>query len=145
MKIVLQRVKNASVSVDGTIPGSINHGFMLLLGVEQNDTEKEADWLAEKCAHLRIFSDENGKMNKSITDINGEALVVSQFTLSGDCSKGRRPNFLSAATPEMGEQLYNYFIKKLRSHIHTVKTGIFGAMMQVSLINDGPVTILLNR
>lgn len=145
MKIVLQRVLKASVSVDGTVSGSINRGIMLLLGVENDDTEKDADWLAEKCAYLRIFSDKNGKMNESVYDINGEALVISQFTLSGDCSKGRRPNFLSAAAPEKGEKLYNHFVAKLRSYLHKVQTGIFGAMMQVSLTNDGPVTILLER
>lgn len=145
MKIVLQRVLKASVSVDGTVSGSINRGIMLLLGVEQNDTERDADWLAEKCAYLRIFSDKNGKMNESVSDICGEALVISQFTLSGDCSKGRRPNFLLAAPPEKGEKLYNYFVDKMRSYIFNVQTGIFGAMMQVSLINDGPVTILLER
>ena len=145
MKIVLQRVLKASVSVDGTVSGSIGRGIMLLLGIEQDDTEKEADWLVEKCANLRIFSDKNGKMNESVSDINGEVLVVSQFTLSGDCSKGRRPNFLSAAPPEKGEKLYNYFVDKLRSSLHKVHTGIFGAMMQVSLINDGPVTMILER
>jgi D-aminoacyl-tRNA deacylase len=145
MKVVLQRVSSASVTVDGTVKGSINRGIMILLGVETNDSEKEADWLAEKCAFLRIFEDNDGRMNLSAMDIKGEALVISQFTLCGDCSKGRRPNFLTAAVPEKGEYLYNYFVKMMKSHLSSVETGVFGAMMQVELVNDGPVTISLER
>ena len=145
MKIVLQRVKSASVTVDGTITGSIQKGILILLGVHKDDTEAQADFLAAKCAELRIFPDEEYKMNRSLHDVNGEVLVVSQFTLYGNCKKGRRPSYTNAAPPEKGEQLYEYFVKKMKEHADVVETGIFGAMMDVKLVNDGPVTIILER
>lgn len=145
MKIVLQRVKEASVTVDSQLVASIGPGILLLLGVHVNDTEAEADFLADKCAELRIFTDENGKMNRSLIDINGAALVVSQFTLLGDCAKGRRPSFIAAAPPDKGDALYRHFVKRLKTRIPDVQTGIFGAMMQVKLVNDGPVTLVLEK
>ena len=145
MKIVLQRVSEARVAVDGTIVGSIGRGSMLLLGIHTADTEAEADFLADKCAELRIFPDEDGKMNLSLIDIGGEALVVSQFTLLGNCSKGRRPSFIDAAPPDKGKALYRYFVNKMKKKIGKVETGIFGAMMEVHLVNNGPVTMLLEK
>ncbi len=145
MKLVLQRVKKASVTVDGSITGNIGQGLLILVGVHHEDTTESADFLVKKCSELRIFSDQNDKMNLSVKDIDGEALVVSQFTLLADCSKGRRPNFTSAANPEKGNQLYTYFVKKLREQIRKVETGIFGANMQVELTNDGPVTLILEK
>jgi D-aminoacyl-tRNA deacylase len=145
MKIVLQRVSEACVTVDGNIVGSIDRGIMLLLGIHTGDSEAQADFLADKCAELRIFPDEDGKMNLSLIDIGGEALVVSQFTLLGNCSKGRRPSFIDAAPPEKGNALYRYFVNKLKEKTGKVETGIFGAMMQVYLVNDGPVTMLLEK
>lgn len=145
MKIVLQRVQRAQVTVDGKITGSINKGILILLGVHKDDTEEQADFLAAKCADLRIFSDDQGKMNLSLKEVNGEALVVSQFTLYGNCRKGRRPSYTDAALPDKGEQLYEYFVKKMKEQVTVVQTGIFGAMMDVELINDGPVTIILER
>jgi D-tyrosyl-tRNA(Tyr) deacylase len=145
MKLVLQRVKKASVSVDGSITGNIGPGLLILLGVHEQDTTETADFLVKKCSELRIFSDQNDKMNLSVKDIDGEALVVSQFTLLADCNKGRRPNFTSAANPEKGNQLYTYFVNRLREQIRKVETGVFGANMQVELINDGPVTLILEK
>lgn len=145
MKIVLQRVSKAEVRVEGKKVASIKKGVLILVGVDLNDTEENANYLAEKCANLRIFSDGQDKMNLSLLDINGEALVVSQFTLLGDCSKGRRPSFISAAPPEKGRKLYEYFVNKLKTLINKVETGIFGAMMEVELINDGPVTFILKK
>ena len=145
MKIVLQRVSSASVTVDGKCTGSIERGILLLVGVEPADETAQADFLADKCIHLRIFPDDNGKMNRSLLDIQGAALVVSQFTLLGDCTKGRRPSFIGAAAPDKGRTLYNHFTEKLREQLTTVQTGVFGAHMEVSLVNDGPVTLLLER
>jgi D-tyrosyl-tRNA(Tyr) deacylase len=145
MKIVLQRVKQCTVSVNRKAAGRIGKGILLLVGVDQNDTPAQADFLAEKCANLRIFPDESGKMNLSAVDVSGEALVVSQFTLFGDCDKGRRPNFSRAAGPDKGKMLYDYFVERLRTYIPKVETGIFGAMMDVELINDGPVTLILEK
>jgi D-tyrosyl-tRNA(Tyr) deacylase len=145
MKLVLQRVKKASVSVDGSITGNIGPGLLILLGVHEQDTTETADFLVKKCSELRIFSDQNDKMNLSVKDIDGEALVVSQFTLLADCNKGRRPNFTSAANPEKGNQLYTYFVNRLREQVRKVETGVFGANMQVELINDGPVTLILEK
>ena len=145
MKIVLQRVSEANVTIDGSIVGSIGRGVLLLVGVQTGDSQTKADFLADKCAELRIFPDDEGKMNRSLIDIGGEALVVSQFTLLGDCSKGRRPSFIHAAPPEAGNALYRYFIDRLAMKVNKVETGIFGAMMQVYLINDGPVTMLLEK
>ncbi|MBN1308407.1 MAG: D-tyrosyl-tRNA(Tyr) deacylase [Chitinispirillaceae bacterium] len=145
MKIVLQRVNKAAVTVDDTTTGSIGRGVLLLVGIHANDTEAEAAFLADKCADLRIFPDENGKMNCSLVDIAGAALVVSQFTLLGDCGKGRRPSFIAAAPPEKGDALYRHFVERLKMRVANVQTGVFGAMMQVELINDGPVTMILER
>ncbi|MFH2067430.1 MAG: D-aminoacyl-tRNA deacylase [Pseudomonadota bacterium] len=143
MKAVIQRVKQSSVTVDGKIVGSIQRGMLILLGVSQEDRESDAGYLADKIANLRIFEDAAGKMNLSLLDTGGEALVVSQFTLLGDCRKGRRPSFIDAAPPEKAGQLYEYFIQMLRGMGVPVQTGIFRAMMDVSLVNDGPVTLIL--
>jgi D-aminoacyl-tRNA deacylase len=145
MKIVLQRVKHCTVTVDEKVVGKIGRGLLILLGVAPNDTPAQADFLAEKCAFLRIFPDESGKMDRSVVDVAGEALVVSQFTLFGDCSKGRRPSFADAAGPEKGKELYDYFVNKLKTYISNVETGMFGAMMDVELVNDGPVTLILEK
>lgn len=145
MKAVIQRVTQSSVSVDGEIIGSINQGFMILLGVEQGDTEQDADKLVKKIPFLRIFEDENGKMNLSCLDIDGEMLVISQFTLCADCSHGRRPSFTKSAPPDIANSLYEYFKAELKkSGVKKVDSGSFGADMKVSLINDGPVTIVLD-
>lgn len=145
MKIVLQRVAWARVRVGSAVCGEINKGILILLGIGKNDTEQHADALAQKCSRLRIFSDDSGKMNLSLGDVGGSALVVSQFTLLGDCGKGRRPSYSEAADPIKANQLYEYFVKKSRETIPDVKTGIFGAMMEVELLNDGPVTLLLEE
>jgi len=145
MKAVIQRVKSASVTVDEVVAGRIGQGIMVLLGVEKGDSEARADWLAEKIAGLRIFSDEQGKMNLSVRDIGGALLVVSQFTLAGNCSKGKRPSFDTAAPPDEGQRLYEYFVGAARLLGLPVETGIFQADMQVALVNDGPVTFVLER
>lgn len=145
MKAILQRVTSASVEVEGKITGEIKNGFLVLLGVAQGDTEKEADALAAKISTLRVFTDDNDKMNLSLADINGGVLVISNFTLYADCSHGRRPSFIAAARPEVAEPLYEYFCKKLSDNgVAVVEKGIFGADMKVSLLNDGPVTIDLD-
>ena len=145
MRIVLQRVKSASVSIEGTVVGEINQGFLLLVGVGPDDTRDDASYLARKIAGMRIFSDENGKMNLSIDQVGGKILSVSQFTLFADTKKGNRPAFTGAASPEVAKQLYEEFNDILRKEYGlTVETGEFGADMQVSLVNDGPVTILLD-
>ena len=145
MKAILQRVSCASVTVNGAVVGKISQGFLILLGVEQGDDEKEASVLADKTAGLRIFTDQNDKMNLSLADIDGEVLVISNFTLCADCSHGRRPSFIAAARPEQAEPLYEYFCQRLReAGVKKVAQGIFGADMAVSLINDGPVTIDIN-
>ena len=143
MKIVLQRVTNAQVDVDGKTAGKIGSGLLVLLGVGQGDTEKDCERLAEKIVNLRIFSDENDKINLSLKDIDGEMLVVSQFTLYADCKKGHRPNFLNAAKPDEANCLYEYFISVCKEKVRKVESGIFGADMKVSLLNDGPFTIIL--
>jgi len=145
MKVVLQRVSRASVRVNGAIIASINKGILLLVGIHKDDTAEMAEFLAAKCADLRIFSDTEGKMNLSLKEVNGEALVVSQFTLFGDCSKGRRPSFIDAAPPEKGRALYEHFVVELKKQTSRVDTGIFGAMMEVELVNDGPVTLILEK
>jgi D-tyrosyl-tRNA(Tyr) deacylase len=146
MKIVLQRVKNASVSVDGERISQIGIGLLLLVGVAKGDGEAEAGWLAEKVAGLRIFADDEGKMNLGVLEAGGEILAVSQFTLLADTRKGKRPSFVNAAPPGEAEPLFGYFCKRLRAAgIQSVKTGSFGAMMDVELTNDGPVTIVLER
>lgn len=145
MKIVLQRVKKSKVVVDGKVVGSIGKGVLILLGIHKDDTKQNADYLVSKCIDLRIFPDEDSRMNRSLEDVNGEALVVSQFTLYGDCKKGRRPSYAKAAPPEKGKELYDYFVQEMREKLGSVETGVFGAMMDVDLINDGPVTIILER
>ena len=142
MKIVLQRCKQAKVMVDGETTGSIGQGFVLLVGITHEDTEKEAEWLADKIVNLRVFEDEAGKMNRSLMDVAGDILSVSQFTIYADCSKGRRPSFGEAARPEYAKRLYETFNEMLRNKGVRVETGIFGAMMEVDLINDGPVTLI---
>jgi len=144
MKAVIQRVTQSSVSVDNQKIGTIGQGLMVLLGVGLEDSEKAADYLAEKIVHLRIFEDENGKMNRSLFDIKGEILIVSQFTLFGDCRKGRRPSFISAAEPDRARKFYNDFIKELQVRGIKASSGAFQEMMDVSLVNDGPVTFLLD-
>ena len=145
MKAILQRVTEAKVEVDSKTVGEIGTGFLILLGVENGDTEKEADALAAKIAGLRIFTDENDKMNLALADVNGSVLVISNFTLCADCSHGRRPNFMAAARPDTADPLYEYFCKKMHDNgIERVEKGIFGADMKVSLVNDGPVTIEIN-
>uniref|UniRef100_UPI0040268ECF D-aminoacyl-tRNA deacylase n=1 Tax=Eubacterium sp. TaxID=142586 RepID=UPI0040268ECF len=145
MKAVIQRVTHASVKVDGETVGSCGQGFLILLGVMAGDDEKEADKLVNKTVNLRIFEDENGKMNLSSLDIGGEMLVVSQFTLCADCTHGRRPSFTPSAPPDEANRLYEYFVRRLKENgISHVETGVFGADMKVELLNDGPVTIILD-
>jgi D-aminoacyl-tRNA deacylase len=146
MRIVLQRVKNASVTVGDERVSEIGAGLLLLVGVASGDGEAEADWLARKISGLRIFNDREGKMNLSVRDAGGEVLAVSQFTLLADTRKGKRPSFVGAAPPEKAERLFDYFCERLRAaSAGPVKTGVFGAMMDVALVNDGPVTIILER
>lgn len=145
MLAVLQRVSNASVTVDGEIKGQINKGFLILLGVNSQDTDKDAAVLAAKISGLRIFTDENDKMNLSLENVEGETLVISNFTLCADCRKGRRPNFISAARPETAEPLYELFCSELKANgVKKVEKGVFGADMKVELLNDGPVTITID-
>ena len=143
MKIVLQRVREASVAADGAETGRIGKGYVLLLGIGGGDTKGHADKLLAKIAKLRIFADENGKANADIGAVQGEVLIVSQFTLYADCKKGNRPSFTNAAAPEMAEALYEYFVEASRPLFHKVASGVFGAYMQVSLVNDGPFTLVL--
>ena len=144
MKAVIQRVKSASVSVDDKIIGEIATGFLILLGVEQSDTQDDLNYLVKKTIRLRIFKDDNKNMNLSIQDVGGEVLVVSQFTLCADTSRGRRPSFIKAANPEEADSMYQQFCEQLTMNNLSVQTGKFGAMMDVSLVNDGPVTIILD-
>ena len=143
MRVVVQRSKEASVTVEGQIVGQIPFGLMLLVGVTHEDTETDCAYLADKIANLRIFEDESGKMNVSVRDIGGQILSVSQFTLYGDCKKGRRPNFMEAARPEYAQRMYEAFNEELRKQGLHVEKGIFGAMMDVRLLNDGPVTLIM--
>jgi len=145
MRVLIQRVSKASVAVNGETVSYIARGMLIFLAIHSTDTEKEAAWLVDKCIHLRIFEDEHGKMNLSIMDINGAVLIVSQFTLYGDVSKGRRPNFSDSASPEAAKRLYEYFIALVRTSNVTVGTGIFRAAMTVDLSNDGPVTLMLEK
>ncbi|MFN8476091.1 MAG: D-aminoacyl-tRNA deacylase [Anaerolineae bacterium] len=145
MRAVVQRVTQASVTVDGEVIGAIEHGVLVLVGVREGDTRVEADWLANKIAQLRIFSDAEGRFNLSLLDVGGAALVVSQFTLYGDARKGRRPDFTKAARPETAEPLIEYFVGQLRAAGVPTAEGRFGASMAVQLVNQGPVTILLER
>lgn len=144
MKVVLQRSKAARVTVEGEVVGEIERGLVLLVGVTQDDTEQDARFLADKIAGLRVFEDESGKMNLSVEETGGQILSVSQFTLYGDCRKGRRPNFMAAARPELALPLYERFNALLAARGLTVATGRFGAMMDVSLVNDGPVTLVID-
>jgi D-tyrosyl-tRNA(Tyr) deacylase len=145
MRVVLQRVSRASVTIDGRIAGSIGRGFCLLVGLTHGDTEATVDWMAEKVAGLRLFSDAEGKMNLGLDEVGGGVLVVSQFTLYGDAAKGRRPSFIDAARPETATPLYERFVEALRQRGLEVATGEFGAAMQVEIHNDGPVTLILER
>lgn len=144
MRIVMQRVLEASVKVDGKVVGEIGEGLLILLGVADTDTDEDIKFLAEKAAGLRIFRDENDKMNLSVNDIGGEVLIVSQFTLYGDCRKGRRPSFDKAGKPEFAEAMYNKFIAYMKTLVPKVESGEFGADMKVSLINNGPVTLIID-
>jgi len=144
LRAVVQRVSSASVTVDGRVVGQIGFGMLVLLGVTHEDSETHAERIAEKLASLRFFSDDAGKMNLSCLDVGGEVLVISQFTLYGDCRKGRRPSYTDAAEPEKAERLYEYFIEKMKNLGLRVASGIFGAMMKVSLVNEGPVTLIVD-
>ena len=145
MKLVVQRVKNAKVDIEGKTVGAIDKGFLVLLGVTHNDTKDTADYLVKKLCNLRVFEDENQKMNLSLKDVNGKLLIVSQFTLYADCSGGNRPSFVNAAKPDVANELYEYFCNKCKENGVEVQKGIFGADMKVSLLNDGPVTIILEK
>ncbi|MFB2770099.1 D-aminoacyl-tRNA deacylase [Pelatocladus sp. BLCC-F211] len=147
MRVVIQRVKSSQVIVNGEIIGKIGQGLNLLVGIAETDTDAEVDWIVRKCLELRLFSDQEGgdRWQKSVQEIGGELLVVSQFTLYGDCRKGRRPSFDRSATPQTAENLYNCFVAKLRKSGLRVETGKFGAMMQVAIENDGPVTLILEK
>lgn len=147
MRVVIQRVKSSSVTVDGKVIGKIGRGLNLLVGIAPTDTEAELDWMTRKCLESRLFPDQsqNAAWQKSVTDIQGEILVVSQFTLYGDCRKGRRPSFSDSAPPDIAEEIYNRFIIKLKQSGLKIASGKFGAMMQVQIENDGPVTLLLEK
>ncbi|MCP4362693.1 MAG: D-tyrosyl-tRNA(Tyr) deacylase [Chloroflexi bacterium] len=145
MRALIQRVSQASVTVNGRVTGQIERGFVILLGVTHSDTPTEADWLARKIGGLRLFEDEAGKMNLALADVGGGFLVVSQFTLYGDARKGRRPSFTAAARPEQAEPLVDHFCNQLRAQGFSVASGVFGAHMQVEIHNDGPVTLMLER
>ena len=144
MRAVLQRVSRASVTIDGEVVGAIDRGLLVLLGVTHADTPEQARWLAEKVVGLRLFNDAQGKMNLDVTEVGGEVLVVSQFTLYGDCRKGRRPSFLAAAGPDLAVPLYEAFVNAVRAQGVPTATGRFGALMQVELVNDGPVTLIVD-
>lgn len=145
MRLVIQRVKNAKVDIDGKTVSSIGKGLLVLLGVTHEDTKETVDYLVKKLCKLRVFEDENGKMNLSIKDVEGKLLIVSQFTLYADCSRGNRPSFVDAAKPDFANELYEYFCEKCKGEQIEVQKGIFGADMKVSLLNDGPVTIILEK
>lgn len=145
MKLVIQRVANAQVEVNEKIVGKINKGYLVLFGVKEGDTIEQADALADKLCKLRIFEDENEKMNLSINDIDGELLIVSQFTLYANCEKGNRPSFVEAMEPKKANEIYEYFVEKCKKKVRNVEKGVFGAHMKVSLLNDGPVTIVLEK
>ena len=145
MKLVIQRVKHAKVEVENEIVGKIGQGFLVLLGVGPEDTKETANYLVQKLIKLRVFEDENGKMNLALKDINGELLIVSQFTLYADCTSGNRPSFTNAAKPDKANELYEYFIEQCKKENVKVEHGIFGAHMKVELLNDGPVTIILEK
>jgi len=144
MKFVIQRVKNASVEVDKKVVGKINQGFLVLIGVTHEDTFEIADYMIKKLINLRVFNDENDKMNLALKDVKGELLLISQFTLYANCQRGNRPDFIAAAKPDKANEIYEYIIKECKKQIDVVETGIFGADMKVSLLNDGPVTIIMD-
>ena len=144
MRVVCHSVKHASVTINGTVNGKINNGFLVLLGVQSTDSEQDVDYLVKKVTNLRIFSDENDKMNLSLKDVNGELLIVSQFTLYANCKEGNRPSFVEAAKPDIAIPLYEYFVSECKKIIPVVETGLFGADMKVDLLNDGPVTIIMD-
>lgn len=144
MRVVVQRVKHASVTINGSVNEKINNGFLVLLGIQSTDSEQDVDYLVKKVTNLRIFSDENDKMNLSLKDVNGELLIVSQFTLYANCREGNRPSFVEAAKPDIAIPLYEYFVSECKKIIPVVETGIFGADMKVNLLNDGPVTIIMD-
>jgi len=145
MKFVVQRVKNASVEVEGKTVGKINKGFLVLIGVTHEDTTENADYLVKKLVNLRVFRDEEDKMNLALKDVGGELLLISQFTLYANCERGNRPSFVEAAKPDKANELYQYIINECKKQIDIVETGIFGADMKVNLLNDGPVTIILEK
>ena len=145
MRLLVQRVSSAQVDVDSKTVGKINNGFLVLIGVTHTDTREIADYLVKKLCNLRVFKDENSKMNLSIKDVDGELLIVSQFTLYADCQHGNRPSFVNSAKPDMANELYQYFVEKCKREVEKVETGIFGADMKVELLNDGPVTIILEK
>lgn len=145
MKFVIQKVSQASVSVEGNCVGKIQKGFLVFVGIGKEDTKEIADQYIKKMVQLRIFQDENGKTNLSLTDVGGEVLIISQFTLYANCRKGNRPSFFDAGEPQMAEELYKYIIKKTKETISVVESGEFGAMMQVSLVNEGPFTIVFDK
>ena len=144
MKVIVQRVTYASVTINNKLKGKINSGFLVLLGIESTDTKQDVDYLVKKIVNLRIFSDTNNKMNLSLKDVNGQLLIISQFTLYANCKDGNRPSFISAAKPDVAIPLYEYFIEECKKQIPIVETGVFGADMKVSLLNDGPVTIIID-
>ena len=144
MRIVAQRVSKASVSIDGILHSEINYGFLVLLGISDDDRNEDIEWLTQKIIKLRVFGDELGKMNRSIQDVNGEILIVSQFTLFASVKKGNRPSFVASASPETAIPLYEKFIDQLKKYDLKIQTGVFGANMQIELVNDGPVTIIID-
>lgn len=145
MRLIVQRVIEASVVIDGRVQGAINKGLLVFLGITHTDTSAKAAWLAGKLIHLRMFQDDSGKVNRSLIDIGGSVLIISQFTVYGDCAEGRRPSFTEAAPPTLAEPLYEQFIEEVRKGGIPVQTGLFGAEMKVSLINDGPFTLIVER
>ena len=145
MKAVVTRVTEASVTIENEVMGKIGQGFLVLLGIGPEDTEETAVYLADRVCGVRVFEDENGKMNKSLKDVNGSLLLVSQFTLYADCSSGNRPSFTDAAKPDFANELYEYIIEECKKQVRIVETGVFGADMKVGLVNDGPVTIILEK
>lgn len=145
MRLIIQRVTSASVKIENEVVGAIDKGYLVFLGVGREDTEETADFYVEKMLKLRIFADENGKTNLSLPDVGGELIIVSQFTLYADCSHGNRPSFTSAGEPEKAKHLYEYFVEKCRKKVEKVATGSFGADMEVSLVNDGPFTVILGE
>lgn len=144
MKVLIQRVSRAKITIDGNVAGSINRGFLLLAGFRENDTEEDLKWMTKKILNLRIFPDTTGNMNRSLSEIDGELLVISQFTLHANVRKGRRPSFVKAASPEFAEMMYNQFVHDLKASGLKTESGIFGAKMQIELVNDGPVTIMVD-